>query len=74
MTAPNLIPPEPRRPTLRQALLAAVYGALAGNVLGLVGWLATGGVSWFYAVPIGAILGVVVRFERPNVLWGHRAR
>jgi hypothetical protein len=73
MNSPHLIPPSLPRPTFRQTLLAALYGAVGGGVLGSVVWLATGDVYWFYAIPICAILGAWARRERPNVLWGRRA-
>jgi len=74
MDSQRLIPPDLPRPSLRQTLLAALYGAIGGGVLGLALWLATGDLQWFWAVPVLAILGLVVRLERPNVLWGQRVR
>lgn len=74
MQSPRLIPPKLPRPSIRQFLLAGLYGAVGGGVLGLVAWLATGELYWFRVVPLAAGLGLFALLERSNVLWGHRVR
>jgi hypothetical protein len=71
--ASQLVPPQLKRPTFREVLLAGVVGAALGAVLGAVLWVATAELHWFYAVPICALIAAWVRRERPNVLWGQRA-
>ena len=73
MTAPSLIPPEPKAPTACATAIAAVLGAGLGTMLAVVGWLMTGELHWFYAIPIFALVGAWIRRIRPNVLWGNNA-
>ena len=68
----KLIPPRPEPVSVRSELVAACLGALGGAVFGVVMWPATHELEWLYAVPICALIAVVLRSYRPNVLWGKR--
>ena len=72
MTKAHLIPPKEKRASSRERTLHALYGATIGTVVAVIAWLLTHEASWFYAVPIFALLGVWASDFRPNVLWGHR--
>ena len=73
MIESNLIPPKLKRPSFRETLVAALFGAAGGAVLGVAAWLATGDANWFWIIPLCGAVGIWVRRARPNVLWGHRA-
>ena len=66
----HLIPPtELPKPRFRAQLVAAVVGGGIGVVIALLAWFVTGEAHWFFVVPIGALVGIWVRTQRPNVIW-----
>jgi hypothetical protein len=72
--ADHLIPPTEKPPSKRSILVAAAWGTAVGAVLGFAAWAFTGDAFWLLAVPVGALFGAQMPRERPNVLWGQRAR
>jgi hypothetical protein len=74
MTNAHFIPPKRNPPTPRAVAIAVAVGAVAGAVAGLAAWALTDDATWFYAVPIGALVGAWLRRLRPNVIWGQNAQ
>ena len=66
----HLIPPTGLpKPTVRAQVTAAATGGCIGAVIAVLAWFATDEVFWLLAVPIGALVGIWVLEQRPNVLW-----
>jgi hypothetical protein len=73
MTATPLTPPEYRSPSRRERIQSLVAGVFIGVAVGLTAASMYGGIWWYLAIPVFAVLGWwVPGRSRPNVLWGHR--
>jgi hypothetical protein len=72
MSTEGFVPPEPHGTSMRERLVAAAVGAAVGALVSLAGWYVTADVTWFYAVPVAAIICAWGADYRPRVLWWRR--
>lgn len=56
---------------LARKLRDAAYGGAIGILIGVVGWVASGSLAWFYAVPVLAVLCWGAESRIPRV-WGKK--
>ncbi len=62
------IVPESKQPPRRSWLIDALIGGAVGAVIATVAWLISGDPTWFYAIPVIALLAELSPGYRPRVV------